>query len=79
MKTCFLATYKKTNGTYGNSLVPRDIETKAEEHIKDYEIASIRIADEWEVMDYRNRGMPVVELLYQQTPNTLDKPAKAHD
>ena len=44
MKTWYLATYKKTDGTYGTALVLSDSETKAEEHFKDYDISSVRIA-----------------------------------
>lgn len=44
MKEYYLATYKKTDGTYGTALVLSDSETKAEEHFKDYDISSVRIA-----------------------------------
>ena len=62
MKEYYLATYKKTDGTYGTSLVLSDSEAKAEEHFKDYDMASVRIAAEDEVYYYRSKGCPVVEL-----------------
>ena len=62
MKNWYLATYKKTDGTYGTTLVLSDDETKAEEHLKDYDMASVRIAAEDEIYYYRSKGCPVVEL-----------------
>ena len=46
MKEYYLATYKKTDGTYGTALVLSDSEAKAEDHFKDYESSSVRIAAE---------------------------------
>ena len=63
MKTWYLATFKwSDSGVYCTNLVLTDSEKKAEEHYSKYEMVSIRIADEWEVDNYRSRGMPVVEL-----------------
>lgn len=62
MKTWYLATYKKTDGTYGTALVLSDSEAKAEEHFKEYEFASVRIAAEDEIYHYRSKDCPVVEL-----------------
>ena len=63
MKTWYLATFKwSDSGIYCTNLVLTDSEEKAEEHYSKYEMVSIRIADEWEVDNYRSRGMPVVEL-----------------
>ena len=62
MKNWYLATYKKTNGNYGTALVLSDNEAKAEEHFKDYDRASVRIAVEDEICYYRSKGCPVVEL-----------------
>ena len=63
MKTWYLATFKwSDSGVYCTNLVLTDSEEKAEEHYSKYEMVSIRIADEWEVDNYRSRGMPVVEL-----------------
>ena len=62
MKEYYLATYKKTDGTYGTVLVLSDSEAKAEEHFKDYDIATVRIAAEDEIYYYRSKGCPVVEL-----------------
>ena len=63
MKTWYLATFKGSDsGIYCTNLVLTDSEEKAEEHYSKYEMVSIRIADEWEVDNYRSRGMPVVEL-----------------
>lgn len=62
MKEYYLATYKKTDGTYGTALVLSDDESKAEEHFKDYESSSVRIAAEDEIYHYRSKGCPVVEL-----------------
>ena len=62
MKEYYLATYKKTDGTYGTVLVLSDSEAKAEEHFKDYDMATVRIAAEDEVYYYRSKGCPVVEL-----------------
>ncbi len=62
MKTWYLATYKKTDGTYGTALVLSDSEVKAEEHFKDYDMSSVRIAAEDEIYHYRSKGCPVVEL-----------------
>ena len=39
-----------------------DSEAKAEDHFKDYESSSVRIAAEDEVYYYRSKGCPVVEL-----------------
>ena len=63
MKTWYLATFKwSDSGVYCTNLVLTDSEKKAEEHYSKYEMVSIRIADEWEVDNYRSRGCPVVEL-----------------
>ena len=63
MKTWYLATFKwSDSGVYCTNLVMTDSEEKAEEHYSKYEMVSIRIADEWEVDNYRSRGCPVVEL-----------------
>ena len=63
MKTWYLATFKwSDDGVYCTNLVLTDSKEKAEEHYSKYEMVSIRIADEWEVDNYRSRGMPVVEL-----------------
>ena len=62
MREYYLATYKKTNGTYGTALVLSDDESKAEEHFKGYDMASVRIAVEDEIYHYRSIGCPVVEL-----------------
>ncbi len=39
-----------------------DSEAKAEEHFKEYDMASVRIAAEDEIYYYRSKGCPVVEL-----------------
>ena len=63
MKTWYLATFKwSDSGVYCTNLVLTDSEEKAEEHYSKYEMVSIRIADEWEVDNYRSRGCPIVEL-----------------
>ena len=63
MKTWYLATFKwSDSGVYCTNLVLTDSEEKAEEHYSKYEMVSIRIADEWEIDNYRSRGCPVVEL-----------------
>lgn len=62
MKEYYLATYKKTDGNYGTALVLSDSEAKAEEHFKDYDMASVRIAADDEIYHYRSKGCPVVEL-----------------
>ena len=62
MKEYYLATYKKTDGIYGTALVLSDSEAKAEEHFKEYDMASVRIAAEDEIYYYRSKGCPVVEL-----------------
>ena len=62
MKNWYLATYKNKNGTYCTALVLSDNEEKAEEHFKDYDMASVRIAAEDEVYYYRSKGCAVVEL-----------------
>ena len=62
MKEYYLATYKKTDGTYGTVLVLSDSEAKAEEHFKDYDMATVRIAAEDEIYYYRSKGCPVVEI-----------------
>ena len=62
MKNWYLATYKNTDGTYGTALVLSDSEAKAEEHFKEYESSSVRIAAEDEIYHYRSKGCPVVEL-----------------
>ena len=62
MKEYYLATYKKTDGTYGTVLVLSDSEAKAEEHFKDYDMATVRIAAEDEIYYYRSKDCPVVEL-----------------
>ena len=62
MKEYYLATYKKIDGKYGTALVLSESEAKAEEHFKDYDMASVRIAAEDEVYYYRSKGGPVVEL-----------------
>ena len=62
MKEYYLATYKKTDGKYGTTLVLSDSEAKAEDHFKDYDMSSVRIAAEDEIYHYRSKGCPVVEL-----------------
>ena len=63
MKTWYLATFKwSDDGVYCTNLVLTDSKEKAEEHYSKYEMVSIRIADEWEVDNYRSRGCPIVEL-----------------
>ena len=62
MKNWYLATYKKTDGNYGIALVLSDSEAKAEEHFKDYDMATVRIAAEDESYHFRSMGCPVVEL-----------------
>ena len=62
MKNWYLATYKKSDGTYSAALVLSDSEAKAEDHFKDYESSSVRIAAEDEIYHYRSKGCPVVEL-----------------
>ena len=62
MKEYYLATYMKTDGTYGNALVLSDSEAKAEEHFKKYDMSTVRIAAEDEIYYYRSKGCPVVEL-----------------
>lgn len=62
MKEYYLATYKKTDGTYGTAFVLSDDESKAEGHFNDYDMASVRIAAEDEIYHYRSKGCPVVEL-----------------
>ncbi|MBQ1340700.1 MAG: hypothetical protein IIY35_08760 [Ruminococcus sp.] len=62
MKEYYLATYKKTDGKYGTALVLSDSEAKAEDHFKDYESSSVRIAAEDEIYHYRSKDCPVVEL-----------------
>ena len=62
MKNWYLATYKKADGNYGTALVLSDGEAKAEEHFRDYDMASVRIAAEDEIYQYRSKGCPVVEL-----------------
>ena len=62
MKTWYLSTYKKTDGSYSTALVLRDSKAKAENHFKDYESSSVRIAAEDEIYHYRSKGCPVVEL-----------------
>ena len=63
MKEYYLATYKKTDGTYGTVLVLSDSEAKAEEHFKDYDMATVRIAAEDEIYQYRSKGCPAVFIL----------------
>lgn len=62
MKNYYLATYKKTDGTYSTALALTDSEEKAQEHFKDYDMATVRIAVEDEVYYYRSKGCPVVKL-----------------
>lgn len=62
MKTWYLADYKDENGNYHTALVVSDDESKAEEHFKDYESSSVRIAAEDEIYHYRSKDCPVVEL-----------------
>ena len=62
MKNWYLATYKKSDGTYSAALVLSDSEAKAEEHFKDYDMASVHIATEDEIDHYRSKNCPVVEL-----------------
>ena len=63
MKNWYLATYKKTDGNYGTALVLSDSEAKAEDHFKDYESSSVRIAAEDEIYQYRSKGCPAVFIL----------------
>ena len=46
---------------YGTALVLSDSEAKAEEHFKEYDMSSVRIAAEDEIYHYRSKGCPVVE------------------
>lgn len=62
MKNWYLATYRKADSTYGTALVLSDSEAKVEEHFKDYDMSSVRIAAEDEIYHYRSKGCPVVEL-----------------
>ena len=62
MKEYYLATNRKTDGTYGTALVLSDSEAKAEKHFKDYESVSVRISGNDEVYYYRSGGCLVVEL-----------------
>ena len=62
MKEYYLATYKKTDGTYGTALVLSESEAKAEDHFKDYDMATVRIAAEDEIYYYRSKDCPVVEV-----------------
>ena len=62
MKEYHLATYKKTDGTYGNALILTDSEEQAKEHFKKYDMSTVRIAAEDEIYYYRSKGCPVVEL-----------------
>ena len=62
MKEYYLATYKDTDGTYSDALVLSYSEEQAEEHFKDYESSSVRIAAEDESYHFRSMGCPVVEL-----------------
>ena len=62
MKNWYLATYKNADGNYGIALVLSDSEAKVEEHFKDYDMSSVRIAAEDEIYQYRSIGCPVVEL-----------------
>ena len=62
MKTWYLATYKKSDGNYSTALVLSDSEAKAEEHFKDYDMSTVRIAAEDEIYYYRSMGCTVVEL-----------------
>ena len=62
MKEYYLATYKKTDGKYGTTLVLSDSEATAEDHFKDYESSFVRIAAEDEIYHYRSKDCPVVEL-----------------
>ncbi len=62
MKEYYLATYQKSDGTYGTALVWCESEERAEEHFKKYESSSVRIAAEDEIYYYRSKGCPVVEL-----------------
>ena len=66
MKTWYLATFKwSDSGVYCTNLVLTDSEEKAEEHYSKYEMVSIRIADEWEVDNYRSRG--ITEINFQKS------------
>ena len=49
MKNWYLATYKKTDGTYSNVLVLCDREEQVEEHFKKYDMSTVRIAAEDEI------------------------------
>ena len=62
MKEYYLATYKKADGNYGTAFVLSESEAEAEEHFKEYDMASVRIAAEDEIYHYRSIGCPVVEL-----------------
>ena len=62
MKNWYLATYKNADGNYGIALVLSDSEAKVEEHFKDYDMSSVRIAAEDEIYHYRSIGCTVVEL-----------------
>ena len=62
MKEYYLATYKDTDGTYSDALVLSYSEEQAEEHFKEYDMATVRIAAEDEIYHFRSMGCPVVEL-----------------
>lgn len=62
MKIWHLVTFKWSKNVYCTNLVLTDSKDKAEKHYEKYEWVSVREADEWEVNNYRSRGMPVVEL-----------------
>ena len=61
MKNWYLATFK-SKGKYYTNLVLTDKEEKAEEHYEKYDMVSIRVADDYEVNNYKSKGMQVVEL-----------------
>ena len=62
MKNWYLADYKDENGNYHTALALCDREEQAKEHLKKYDMASVRIAAEDEIYYYRSKGCPVVEL-----------------
>ena len=62
MKEYYLATYKDEKGDYRTALALCDREEQAKEHLKKYDMASVRIAAEDEIYYYRSKGCPVVEL-----------------
>ncbi len=59
MKTWYLATYKKADGTYSDAFVLCDSEEQAEDHFKKYDMSTVRIAAEDEIYYYRSKAVPL--------------------